>query len=50
MNSYLANEVLLVFRVLLGYDEALWPKKLVISHASQILTNNRQILGTFLVI
>ena len=31
-------------RVLLGHKEALWPKKLEISHASQILTNNFQIL------
>jgi hypothetical protein len=28
----------------LGYEEALWPKELEISHANQILTNNRQIL------
>ena len=31
-------------RVLLGHKEALWPKKLEISHASQILTNDFQIL------
>ena len=29
---------------LLGYEEALWPKTLEISHASQILTNEPQIL------
>ena len=31
--------------VLLGYEEAFWPKKLEISYASQILTNDRQILS-----
>jgi hypothetical protein len=31
---------LLVSKILLGYEEALWPKKLEISHAGQILTNN----------
>ena len=30
--------------VLLGCEEAIWPKKLEISYASQILTNDRQIL------
>ena len=35
---------LLVSKILLGYEEALWPKKLEISHASQILTNDCQIL------
>ena len=40
----LANDVLLVSKILLGYEKALWPKKLEISHASQILTNDRQIL------
>ena len=39
-----ANDVLLVSEILLGYDEALWPKKLEISHASQILTQEPQIL------
>ena len=29
---------------ILGYEEALWPKKLKISHASQILTHEPQIL------
>jgi len=38
------NDVLLVFRILLGYEEALQPKKLDVSHATQILTSNRQIL------
>ena len=28
MNSYLANDVLLVFKILLGYEEALRPKKI----------------------
>jgi hypothetical protein len=39
----LANDVLLVSKILLGYEEALWLKKLEIRHAS-LLTNNRQIL------
>ena len=34
----------MVSKVLLGYEEAFWPKKLEISHASQILTNNHKIL------
>ena len=44
MNSFRANDVLLAFKKLLGYEEALWAKKLEISHASQILTNDHQIL------
>ena len=48
MTSYkihtLANDVLLVSKLLLGYEEALWLKKLEISHASQILTHDPQIL------
>ena len=44
MNELLANDALLVSKILLGYEEALWAKKLVISHASQILTNDCQIL------
>ena len=36
--------ILLVSKTLLGYEEALWLKKLEICHASQILTNVRQIL------
>ena len=44
MNSYLANDVLLLSKIFLDYEEALWSKKLEISHASQILTNDRQIL------
>ena len=38
------NDVLLVSKILLGYKEALWPKNLEVSHASQILTNDRQIM------
>ena len=40
----MANDVLLLSKILSGYEEALWPKKLEISHASQILTNDCQIL------
>jgi hypothetical protein len=36
--------MLLVSEIVLGYEEALWPKKLEISHASQILTHKPQIL------
>ena len=35
---------LLVSKIRLGYEEALWPNKLKISHASQILTTDRQIV------
>jgi hypothetical protein len=34
----------LVSKIVLGYEEALWPKKLEISHASQILTHEPHIL------
>ena len=44
MNSSLANDALLVSKIFLGYEEALWPKQLEISHASQILTHEPQIL------
>ena len=44
INELLENDVLLVSKILLGYEEVLWPKKLDISHASQILTKDRQIL------
>ena len=37
--------MILVFKIRLGYEDALLSKKLEISHASQILTNNCQILG-----
>ena len=40
----LVNDVLLVSKILLGYEEALWPKKLEISHANQILRHEPQIL------
>ena len=39
----IANGGLLVSKILLGYDEELWPPKLDINHATQILTNGRQI-------
>ena len=45
-----SGPVLALYRiaVLLGYDGALWPKNLEISHASQILTKNDcQILWVF---
>jgi hypothetical protein len=28
MNTYLENDVLLVSKIVLGYKEALWPKKI----------------------
>ena len=40
MNESLANDVLLVYKILSGYEEALGPKKLEISHANQILTKD----------
>ena len=43
MNSYLANDVLLVSKILLGYEEALHMAKKIVE-ISQILTNERQIL------
>ena len=33
INEQPANDVLLVSKILLGYEEALWPKKLEISYA-----------------
>ena len=45
INELLENGVLLVSKLLLAYEEALhMAKKLKISPASQILTNDRQIL------
>ena len=38
INELQGNDVLLPPKILLGYGEVLWPKKLDISHASQILT------------
>ena len=35
---------MMVSEILLGYEEALWSKKLEISRASQILINDHQIL------
>ena len=31
INEMLANDVLLVLKILLGYEEALWPKNLIFS-------------------
>ena len=44
MNSYLANYVLFVSKILLGYQEALWSNKFEISQASQTLTNEHQVM------
>ena len=44
INELLANDVLLVSKTLLGYEQAIWPKNMEIRHASQILTNDNQIL------
>ena len=35
--------------MLLGYEEALWPKELKISHASQILTNGSIFFLSYLI-
>ena len=37
MQEKLENDVLLLSKILLGYEEALWPKRLEISHASQTI-------------
>ena len=47
---FMNNQQMMLFfisKILLGYEKALWPKKLEISHTSQILTNERQILVLF---
>ena len=44
MNCLVTNDVLLVSKILLGYEEALWPKKLERIHASQISTHEPHIL------
>ena len=44
INELLANDVLLISKILLDNEEAFWPKELEISRASQILTIDRQIL------
>ena len=38
-----------IFKILLGYDEALWLNKLETSYASQILTNDCQILVIYII-
>ena len=50
MNSYLASDVLLDSKVLLGYEEALWPKKLEITHASQNFVKRSSDFCSFLLI
>ena len=35
INEWLPNDVLLVSKILLGYEEALWSKNLEINHASR---------------
>jgi len=44
MRNTVANDVLLVSKILLGCEEAFWPKKLKISQVNQILTHEPQIL------
>ena len=46
LKSLLRNSLhqTLVSKILLGYEESLWPRKLEISNASQILTHEPQIL------
>ena len=44
INELLANDVLLVSKILLVSEEALWPNKSEKTHASLILSNDRQIL------
>ena len=44
ITEQLSNAVLLVSKILFGYEEAFWSKRLEISHTSQISTNDRRIL------
>ena len=44
INELLGNDVFLVSKILSGYEVALWLKQLEISHASQILKEDCQIL------
>ena len=44
IKKQVASDVLSTSKILLGYKEALWPKKLEKSQASQVLTNDHQIL------
>ena len=48
-STVLANDVSLVSKILLGYEEALWPKKLEISGQSNFDTRASD-FGSFLVI
>ena len=50
INELLANDVLLVSKIFLGYEEALWPKKLEISHAIQIFDTRASDFDSILVI
>ena len=44
INESRANDVYFVSEIVLGYEEALWANKCEISHASQSLTKERQML------
>ena len=44
INELLKNDFVWISKIIVGYEEALWSKKLEISLSSQILTNDRQIL------
>ena len=48
MNS-LANDVFLVYRILLGYEEALWPKKIVDKSCQSNFDVRLSDFGSFLV-
>ena len=48
-NEQLSIQVLLVSKIILGYEEALGPKNWEVNHASKILTDNSD-FGSFLFI
>ena len=50
MNSYLANDVLLVSKIVLGYEEALWPKKIEEKSCQSNFDTRASDFGSFLVI
>jgi hypothetical protein len=46
INEWIANDILLVSKIFLGYIEALCSKEFESSHASQILTNTSSDFGS----
>ena len=50
MNSYVANDILLVSKILLGYEEALWSKKVGDKLCQSNFDKRLSAFGSFLVI